>query len=198
MVLDSSKKIVAYYIICDKPSEISKGILTYYHRGVTRLDATGMFTGNEKSILLCLVPYDQSYKMREFVLAIDSKAFVFSTPVTQTIGENNLMSAPLPDINIKEKIKEIENITTPTADTTQLLPEIIEVKKVSPKKVAQKPTTPKAKQVKPKGEGMAKAKGKKVATIGSEAVKPKATTSTKKTPTKTNTQKKTTKTKNAE
>jgi len=96
MVLDRSKKIVAYYIICDKPKEIADAILSHYHRGVTQIDGTGMFTGNNKSILLCLVPYDQSYKMREFVLSIDKNAFVFSTPVTQTIGENNLMTAPLP------------------------------------------------------------------------------------------------------
>ena len=95
MVLDNSKKIIAYYIICDKPDQISQAIFSQYGRGVTRIDGTGMFTGNNKAILLCLVPYDQSYKMRQFVTKIDENAFVFSTPVTQTIGENNLLKQPL-------------------------------------------------------------------------------------------------------
>lgn len=117
MVLDSSKKIKAFYIICDKPEEISQAIMTHYHRGVTRIDATGMFTGNEKAILLCLVPYDQSYKMREFVLAIDEKAFVFSTPVTETIGQNNLMTAPLASKELQQAVqmaeKQDEIVTQP-------------------------------------------------------------------------------------
>ena len=109
MVLDNSKKIIAFHIICDKPDEISQAILSQYKRGVTRLDGQGMFTGNEKAILLCLVPYDQSYKMRDFVTKIDKNAFVYSTPVTETIGETKIFSKPL--LNKEEAIKaaEIEN-----------------------------------------------------------------------------------------
>lgn len=116
MVLDSSKKIIAYYIICDKPKEIADAILTHYDRGVTRIDGTGMFTGNDKAILLCLVPYDQSYKMREFVLAIDENAFVFSSPVTQTIGENNLMNVPASE----KKKKSTPAVISPT-ETQKLI-----------------------------------------------------------------------------
>ena len=112
MVLDSSNKVVAYHIICSKPEEISKAIFSQYHRGVTRLDGTGMFTGNEKAVLLCLLPYEQSFKLREFVLAIDAKAFVYSTPVTQTIGENNFMTAPLPDLTEEAKQALIETTTS--------------------------------------------------------------------------------------
>ena len=89
MMIDKTKKIVSFYIICDKPEDISEAIFKHYHRGVTRLAAQGMFTKNEKAILLCLVPYDQSYKMRDFVHKIDENAFVYSSPVAETIGEAN-------------------------------------------------------------------------------------------------------------
>lgn len=86
-VLDNSKKIVAYFIICNKAEEVAKGIMKEYGVGVTKLDATGMFTGDQKNILLCLVPYDNSYKMKDYISKIDSSAFIFSTPATETIGE---------------------------------------------------------------------------------------------------------------
>ncbi|MBO5394795.1 MAG: YitT family protein [Clostridia bacterium] len=134
MVLDKSKKIVAFNIICNKPEEVASAIMKHYGRGVTRMDGTGMFTHNDKAVLLCLVPYDQSYKMREFVLKIDSGAFVYSTPVTETIGENNMLKAPLkateealknltqpqPTVEIKEVSADVDadkNIST--TDTTQ-------------------------------------------------------------------------------
>ena len=94
MVLDKSKKIVAFHIICDKPKAIAEAIFKTYHRGVTEIEAKGMYTGNKKSTLICLVPYDQSYKLKEFVLGIDETAFVFSTPVTETIGEGLLWKLP--------------------------------------------------------------------------------------------------------
>lgn len=86
-VLDNSKKIVSYFIICDKAEEVAKGIMKEYCVGVTKIDATGMFTGNHKSILLCLVPYDNTYKMKDYISKIDKDAFIFSTPATETIGE---------------------------------------------------------------------------------------------------------------
>ena len=91
LVLDRSKKIVAFHIICDKAEEIAVAIQKHYGRGVTRLQGEGTFTHKNKSVLLCLVPYEQSYKMREFVLKIDSGAFVYSTPVSETIGAQNLL-----------------------------------------------------------------------------------------------------------
>ena len=91
LVLDSSKRVLAYYIICDKDEEISNAILDKYHRGVTKLKAVGMYSKQNKSMLLCLIPNEQAGEMKKLVAEIDSKAFVFSAPVTETIGEGNFM-----------------------------------------------------------------------------------------------------------
>lgn len=91
MVLDGSKRVVAYYIICDKDEEVSTAILGKYNRGVTRLKALGMFSKQEKSLLLCVVPSEQSHEMKKLVLNIDKNAFIFSAPATETVGEGSFM-----------------------------------------------------------------------------------------------------------
>lgn len=90
-VLDVSKRVVAFYIICDKDEEIAQAILERYHRGVTRLEAVGMFSKKNKSILLSLVPNDDSRDMKKLVNSIDENAFVFSAPVTETVGDGSFM-----------------------------------------------------------------------------------------------------------
>ena len=135
MVLDKSKKIVAFHIICDKPKEIAEAIFKTYHRGVTEIEATGMYTGNKKSTLICLVPYDQSYKLKDFVLTIDQSAFVFSTPVTETIGEGLLWKLPdEPEENLqgkKERKKQQKNTEKPTEvvveQENQMAPETTQI-----------------------------------------------------------------------
>lgn len=91
LVLDGSKRVVAFYIICDKDEEIAEAILQKYNRGVTRLDAVGMFSKKNKAVLLCLVPNDNAREMHKLVDSIDSDAFVFSAPVTETLGDGNFM-----------------------------------------------------------------------------------------------------------
>lgn len=91
LVLDGSKRIVAFYIICDKYEEIAEAILQKYHRGVTKLDAIGVFSKKDKAVLLCLVPNDNAREMHKLVKSIDDNAFVFSAPVTETMGDGNFM-----------------------------------------------------------------------------------------------------------
>lgn len=107
MILDGSKRVVAYYIICDKDEDIAKAILDKYHRGVTHLDATGMFSKKEKSLLLCLIPNEQADQMKKLVADIDHNAFVFSAPVTETVGNGNFMK----EVSIfKNRIAKVESM----------------------------------------------------------------------------------------
>ena len=91
LALDGSKRVVAYYIICDKEEEISLAILEKYHRGVTRLSAIGMFSKKEKAILLCVIPQSQTSEFKSLVNKIDKNAFLFSAPVTETMGDGNFL-----------------------------------------------------------------------------------------------------------
>lgn len=91
LVLDGSKRVLAFYIICDHDEAISQAILKKYKRGVTKLKAVGIFSKKDKSVLLCLIPNEQAHEMKKLVSEIDNNAFVFSAPVTETIGEGNFM-----------------------------------------------------------------------------------------------------------
>lgn len=91
LVLDDSKQVVAFYIICDKPQEIADAILTRFKRGVTKLDAQGMFSHKEKTMLLSLIPKGQAHDMKKLVKKVDENAFVYSSTVTETLGDGDFM-----------------------------------------------------------------------------------------------------------
>ena len=91
LVLDGSKRVVAYYIICDKEEEIANAILEKYHRGVTKLEALGMFSKKNKTMLLCVLPQAQTHEFRGIINKIDENAFIFSAPVTETMGDGNFL-----------------------------------------------------------------------------------------------------------
>ena len=91
LVLDGSKRVVAYYIICDQDEQIANAILDKYHRGVTRLECKGMFSKKEKTMLLCVIPHSQTGELKSLVNKIDKNAFLFSAPVTETMGDGNFL-----------------------------------------------------------------------------------------------------------
>lgn len=103
-VLDSSKSVVAYHIVCDRSEDISKAIMEKYHRGVTEIDAFGVYSKTNKKMLLVLIPTRQAVEMKKVVSSIDKNAFVFSSLVTETIGEGNFMKENSP---IKDKISRV-------------------------------------------------------------------------------------------
>ncbi len=88
MVLDGSKSVRAFYIICDKDKEVSEKILNTFHRGVTRLNVEGAFSNKEKRMLLCLVTNEQAPAMKSIIKEADPNSFVFSTSVKETLGES--------------------------------------------------------------------------------------------------------------
>lgn len=93
LVLEGSKRVVSFYIICDKDEEIASAILEKFKRGVTSLEAKGMYSKQNKSMLLCLIPKENAHEMKKLVKEIDNNAFVFSSSVTETIGEGDFMKA---------------------------------------------------------------------------------------------------------
>lgn len=127
LVLDDSKRVVAFYIICDKPEAIAEAILDKFHRGVTKLDAQGMFSQKEKTMLLSLVPKGQAHEMKKLVNEIDYNAFVFSSTVTETLGDGNFMK----EASIfKNKVLEAKE----TLKSDKLLSRKIKPKKILKKK----------------------------------------------------------------
>jgi uncharacterized membrane-anchored protein YitT (DUF2179 family) len=86
-VLEGVNFSKSVYIISDKSDILSKAIMNELDRGVTGLEGVGMYTGNEKKVLLCVLGRGQIPALKELVKGIDPKAFVILTDVREVLGE---------------------------------------------------------------------------------------------------------------
>lgn len=86
-IIDGGKGTKAYYIISDKYEEIANEIVNKMYRGATILEGKGVYSKNEKKILMCLVNKYEARNLKNIVFKIDNKAFLFSTTVSEAYGE---------------------------------------------------------------------------------------------------------------
>lgn len=86
-ILEGVNFAKAVFIISDNSNEIAKRIFKELDRGVTGLHGTGMFTGMEKNVLLCVLHGRQMPVLKEIVCSIDEKAFVILADIREVLGE---------------------------------------------------------------------------------------------------------------
>ncbi len=77
----------AAYIISQKPTQIAQVVMEQLGRGVTALQGTGMFTGNERQVLFVIVTRSEIAAIKEMVRDIDPRAFVVISDVREVLGE---------------------------------------------------------------------------------------------------------------
>lgn len=77
----------AFYIISSHPEEISSHIIRELDRGVTSLKAQGMYTKEERQVLLCIVQRAQVNRVKEIVRTVDPRAFIILTEAHEVLGE---------------------------------------------------------------------------------------------------------------
>ena len=75
------------YIISDQYREIAKAVMTRMDRGVTAVDAVGMYSGQNKKLLFCVVSKKEIVILREIVAEFDKKSFVIVSDVREVFGE---------------------------------------------------------------------------------------------------------------
>ena len=74
-------------IIIAASTGIANAIMTRIERGVTSLDGNGMYSGQERKILFCVVAPKEIVKIREIVREFDPGAFVIVSDVREVFGE---------------------------------------------------------------------------------------------------------------
>ena len=74
-------------IITDQPEAVSQALIDGLHRGVSRWEITGMYTGRSHSMLMCTVYRSQVNALRRAVVAVDADAFVTIGTAHQALGE---------------------------------------------------------------------------------------------------------------
>ena len=77
-LMEGMKYSKAVFIVSDRYKEISDAIMTQMDRGVTGLDAVGMYSGDEKCMLYCVVSKKEIVVLKEIILKIDNNAFAVS------------------------------------------------------------------------------------------------------------------------
>ena len=75
------------YIISEKHDEIAQTILEGLGRGVTMLPATGVYTNQDRPVLLCAVSRKQAVLLRDIVADTDPRAFCVITDASEIRGE---------------------------------------------------------------------------------------------------------------
>lgn len=75
------------YIISPHHDEIRSEILNTLDRGVTKLQAVGGYTGENRQVLLCVVSQSEVTRLKDLVRSIDHGAFVIVSDAHEVLGE---------------------------------------------------------------------------------------------------------------
>ena len=105
MFVDGIKSLRAYYILTDKKEEITNTIFKEIERGVTCIKCEGMFTHQEKDMLLVILRRSQIVQLKKIVKELDPKSFMFCQSVKNAYGQGFITY----EDKKKEKSKQDEN-----------------------------------------------------------------------------------------
>jgi len=86
-VVDGPRSERAAYIISDKHAEIANEILYALNRGCTELQARGVWSGNSRPVLFCVLGRSEMGHLKEIVSGIDPEAIVIISEVHEVFGE---------------------------------------------------------------------------------------------------------------
>jgi uncharacterized membrane-anchored protein YitT (DUF2179 family) len=81
-------------IITNKPIEVSNVIMAKLNRGVTNLPAKGMYTGESRNVLYCVIARSEVERLKSIVAEADQSSFMVIGHGYEALGEG---FQPLPD-----------------------------------------------------------------------------------------------------
>ncbi|MBR2798279.1 MAG: YitT family protein [Clostridia bacterium] len=87
LVLEGPNSAHTYFIISDRSAAIADKIMHEMDRGVTGLEAMGMYSHAHKQVLLCVVNRFESMRLRRIVFEVDPRAFVIANKAKEVLGE---------------------------------------------------------------------------------------------------------------
>ncbi len=87
MVIDGPRSERAAYIISERHAEIANAILYDLNRGCTELQARGVWSGNDRPVLFCVLGRNQVPLLKQVVAEADPEAIVFISEIHEAFGE---------------------------------------------------------------------------------------------------------------
>lgn len=80
------RKQLLALIITGEAEKVSKRIFADLGRGVTALSGKGMYTGSERSVLICALTVTEAHSLKASVAKEDANAFVIVSPAQEILG----------------------------------------------------------------------------------------------------------------
>ena len=75
-------------IITSRPEAVSHAVMEELHRGCTGMDATGMYTGDKRTVLICAVRRHETGTLKKLILEQDEHAFMLISNISEVFGRN--------------------------------------------------------------------------------------------------------------
>lgn len=85
-ITNGFQSAIEFRIITKKPEELSLAIMHELSRGVTGITATGMYTKEERPMLVCVIGKRQVGALRRIMKEIDPDSFAVMSNVSQVLG----------------------------------------------------------------------------------------------------------------
>ena len=86
-VLEGMHFAKAAFIISNDTETIAQHVITHLERGATEIKGRGMYTNEDKNLLICVVNTKESVILKQLVSEIDTSAFVIMADVREVLGE---------------------------------------------------------------------------------------------------------------
>ncbi|MBQ8954487.1 MAG: YitT family protein [Clostridia bacterium] len=86
-LVDGLNSARAYFIISGESEMIAQRVMSEMERGITGLDGRGMYSGQDRQVLLCVISRTESPQLRAIVSECDPTAFIIATNVHEVLGE---------------------------------------------------------------------------------------------------------------
>ena len=86
-VVDGPRTMRAAYIISNEHAAIAESIMYGLNRGCTELQARGVWSGNSRPVLMCVLDRAETAHLKSIVATCDPEAIVFISEVYEAFGE---------------------------------------------------------------------------------------------------------------
>lgn len=86
-VLYGADKGKIFFIVTDKPKEVSSAVFGNIGRGMTAINAKGVYTDSDKTVFLCAVRITEASRLLKTVKSADGNAFIIIGDVGEIVGQ---------------------------------------------------------------------------------------------------------------
>ncbi len=87
MVMLGLSKNKACFVMTAAWEKVNERVLREMDRGVTLLEARGGYTGNERPVVMCVLPPQEVARLKAIIREEDEQAFMFITEAHEALGE---------------------------------------------------------------------------------------------------------------